>query len=112
MTFSYFEPMTTGAEVLSAPVSFLPLRIPENDERGLRYRALIEGPPDDAVIVNQAGAVILLNLQVDKQSRYWREELRAPKVSSRIRYVSQQSPSASPGHWTFSRLRNESMVFD
>src|ERR1700733_5261965 len=103
MTLSYLEPMTTRAPVLSVPASFPPLRVPENDEPSPRHRALVGGPPDDVVIVNQAGAMILLNLQVDQPSGYWRNELRAQKVSSSIRCVSQRSPSASPCGWTYSK---------
>jgi hypothetical protein len=103
MTLSYLEPMTTGALFLSMPVSFLPHRIPENDEPSPRYRAPVEGPPDDAAIVNQAGAIILWNLGVDQPSGYWRNELRAQKLSSSIRCVSQQSPSARQCSWTFSK---------
>jgi hypothetical protein len=95
MTLSYIAPMTRGADALSTPVSSLPLRVPENDEGSVRYRALLEGPRGDRVIVNQAGEIIPLNLQVEKHSGCRRDELRVQKMVNGIRRVSRKCPSAS-----------------
>jgi hypothetical protein len=47
MTLCYIEPMIRGADVLSTPVSSLPLRVPEHNEGNLQYRALLDGPLGD-----------------------------------------------------------------
>src|ERR1700734_1720806 len=103
MTLSYLEPMTTRAPVLSVPAPFPPLRVPQNDEPSPRHRALVGGPPVDVAIVNQAGAMNLLNLQVNPPPGHWRNEIRAQKVSSSIRCITHRSPSASPCGWTYSK---------
>jgi PAS domain S-box-containing protein len=49
-----------------------------------RYRGLLEAAPDAMVVVNQDGEIVLLNLQVEKQFGYSREELVGQKVTSII----------------------------
>jgi PAS domain S-box-containing protein len=49
-----------------------------------RYRALLEAAPDAMVVVNQAGEVVLLNLQAEKQFGYSRDELVGQKVTNII----------------------------
>ena len=49
-----------------------------------RYRGLLEAAPDAMVVVNQAGAIVLLNLQAEKQFGYRRNELLGQKVKNII----------------------------
>ena len=49
-----------------------------------RYRGLLEAAPDAMVVVNQAGKIVLLNLQAEKQFGYRRNELLGQKVTNII----------------------------
>ena len=49
-----------------------------------RYRGLLEAAPDAMVVVNQAGDVILLNVQAEKQFGYSRDELLGQPVKNII----------------------------
>jgi PAS domain S-box-containing protein len=49
-----------------------------------RYRGLLEAAPDAMVVVNQAGEIVLLNLQAEKQFGYRRNELLGQKVTNII----------------------------
>jgi PAS domain S-box-containing protein len=49
-----------------------------------RYRGLLEAAPDAMVVVNQAGEIVLLNVQAEKQFGYRRDELVGQKVSNII----------------------------
>ncbi|HEY4918834.1 MAG TPA: PAS domain S-box protein, partial [Xanthobacteraceae bacterium] len=49
-----------------------------------RYRGLLEAAPDAMVVVNQAGEIVLLNLQAEKQFGYPRDELLGQKVTNII----------------------------
>jgi PAS domain S-box-containing protein len=49
-----------------------------------RYRGLLEAAPDAMVVVNQAGDIVLLNLQAEKQFGYQRDELVGQQVTNII----------------------------
>jgi diguanylate cyclase (GGDEF)-like protein/PAS domain S-box-containing protein len=49
-----------------------------------RYRGLLEAAPDGMVVVNQAGEIVLLNAQAEKQFGYHRDELLGQKIQSLI----------------------------
>lgn len=49
-----------------------------------KYRGLLEAAPDAMVVVNQAGEIVLLNVQAEKQFGYPRDELLGQKVSNII----------------------------
>jgi PAS domain S-box-containing protein len=49
-----------------------------------RYRGLLEAAPDGMVVVNQAGEIVLLNAQAEKQFGYRRDELLGQKVTNII----------------------------
>jgi PAS domain S-box-containing protein len=49
-----------------------------------RYRGLLEAAPDAMVVVNQAGEIVLLNVQAEKQFGYSRDELLGQKVRNII----------------------------
>ncbi len=53
-------------------------------ESGAKYRGLLEAAPDAMVVVNQAGEIVLLNLQAEKQFGYRRDELVGQKVKNII----------------------------
>lgn len=49
-----------------------------------QYRALLEAAPDGMVVVDQAGQIVLLNLQAERQFGYSRDELIGQKVTTII----------------------------
>src|SRR6202789_3211801 len=49
-----------------------------------RYRGLLEAAPDAMVVVNQAGDIVLLNVQAEKKFGYRRDELLGQKVNNII----------------------------
>ena len=49
-----------------------------------RYRGLLEAAPDAMVVVNEAGEIVLFNLQAEKQFGYRRDELLGQKVTNII----------------------------
>ena len=56
----------------------------ESQESGARYRGLLEAAPDAMVVVNQAGGIVLLNVQAEKQFGYHRDELLGQQVKNII----------------------------
>src|SRR3984957_15556821 len=83
MKLTKSEPSTNKTRDPSALVSPpLPMR---SDEGGsLQYRALLDAAPDAMVIVNQAGEIVLSNLQAEKQFGYRRDELLGQHVKNII----------------------------
>jgi len=53
-------------------------------ESEAKYRGLLEAAPDAMVVVNQAGDIVLLNLQAEKQFGYHRDELVGQQVKNII----------------------------
>ena len=53
-------------------------------ESEARYRGLLEAAPDAMVVVNQAGEIVLLNLQAEKQFGYYRDELLGQQIKNII----------------------------
>jgi len=49
-----------------------------------RYRGLLEAAPDAMVVVNQAGEIVLLNVQAEKQFGYRRDELLGQRMKNII----------------------------
>jgi PAS domain S-box-containing protein len=58
--------------------------ISESKDSGAKYRGLLEAAPDAMVVVNQGGAIVLLNVQAEKQFGYSRDELIGQKVKNII----------------------------
>lgn len=54
------------------------------DAAEARYRGLLEAAPDAMVVVDQAGEIVLLNLQAEKQFGYSRDELIGQQVRNII----------------------------
>jgi CheY-like chemotaxis protein len=57
-----------------------PLAVRKRKSGDIQYRALLEAAPDAMVIVNQAGEIVLLNQQAEKQFGYERDELVGQEV--------------------------------
>ena len=61
-----------------------PARRDTNRESDARYRGLLEAAPDAMVVVNQAGDIVLLNVQAEKRFGYPRDELVGQPVTNII----------------------------
>jgi PAS domain S-box-containing protein len=59
-------------------------KVETSGESDARYRGLLEAAPDAMVVVDQAGAIVLLNLQAEKQFGYQRDELVGQPVTNII----------------------------
>jgi PAS domain S-box-containing protein len=55
-----------------------------NMEGDAKYRGLLEAAPDAMVVVDQAGEIVLVNVQAEKQFGYRRDELVGQKVKNII----------------------------
>jgi PAS domain S-box-containing protein len=56
----------------------------ERKETEAKYRGLLEAAPDAMVVVDQAGQIVLLNVQAERQFGYHRNELLGQKVKNII----------------------------
>jgi PAS domain S-box-containing protein len=56
----------------------------ESKRSGAKYQALLEAAPDAMVVVNEAGEIVLVNVQAEKQFGYRRDELVGQKVKNVI----------------------------
>jgi PAS domain S-box-containing protein len=56
----------------------------ESKQAEAKYLGLLEAAPDAMVVVNQAGQIVLLNLQAEKQFGYYRDELVGQQVKNII----------------------------
>jgi PAS domain S-box-containing protein len=56
----------------------------ESKKAEAKYRGLLEAAPDAMIVVNQAGQIVLLNLQAEKQFGYHRDELVGQQVKNII----------------------------
>ena len=54
------------------------------EQSAAKYRGLLEAAPDAMVVVNQAGEIVLLNVQAEKQFGYRRDELLGQPVTNII----------------------------
>src|SRR4249919_466708 len=56
----------------------------QSSEPDAKYRGLLEAAPDAMVVVNQAGEIVLVNVQAERQFGYRRDELLGQKVTNII----------------------------
>jgi len=78
-----------SAEGILVTAAIRDISVRKNTEKHLaqmegRYRGLLEAAPDAMVVVNQAGDIVLLNLQAEKRFGYRRNELLGQKVKNLI----------------------------
>jgi PAS domain S-box-containing protein len=78
-----------GAEGILVTAAIRDISVRKATEKHLaqmeaRYRGLLEAAPDAMVVVNQAGQIVLLNLQAEKQFGYRRDELVGQQVKNVI----------------------------
>ena len=78
-----------GAEGVLVTAAIRDISVRKAAEEHLRemegqYRGLLEAAPDAMVVVDEGGAIVLLNLQAEKQFGYRRDELVGQKVTNII----------------------------
>ena len=78
-----------SAEGILVTAAIRDITVRKNAERHLaeteaKYRGLLEAAPDGMVVVNEAGEIVLLNAQAEKQFGYRRDELLGRNVKDII----------------------------
>ncbi len=79
-----FSVHTAAAEQLTQLESGQQLMEKALQESEARYRGLLEAAPDAMIVVNPDGAIVLLNVQAERQFRYHRNELVGQQITSII----------------------------
>jgi PAS domain S-box-containing protein len=82
------SPLESAGEIL-VTAAIRDITVRKNAELHLahmesRYRGLLEAAPDAMVVVDQLGAIVLLNVQAEKQFGYHRDELVGQPVTNII----------------------------
>ena len=72
----------SSAAIDCAPIAAKPN--PQMVRSEAKYRGLLEAAPDAMVVVDEAGAIVLVNVQTEKQFGYRRDELVGRKVTDII----------------------------
>ncbi|MEO7665382.1 MAG: diguanylate cyclase, partial [Candidatus Limnocylindrales bacterium] len=72
-----------GGRITLLPRAQIELRKREQQKES-RYRALLEAAPDAMVVVDQAGSIVLVNVQAEKQFGYSRDDLIGQAVTNII----------------------------
>jgi PAS domain S-box-containing protein len=83
------SPLTSAEGVLLVTAAIRNISVRKAAEKNLtkvedQYRGLLEAAPDAMVVVNQAGEIVLVNVQAETQFGYPRDELLGQKVTNII----------------------------
>ena len=83
------SPLTSAEGVLLVTAAIRNISVRKAAEKNLtrvedQYRGLLEAAPDAMVVVNQAGDIVLVNVQAETQFGYRRDELLGQRVTNII----------------------------
>ena len=83
------SPLTSAEGVLLVTAAIRNISVRKAAEKNLtrvedQYRGLLEAAPDAMVVVNQAGEIVLVNVQAETQFGYRRDELLGQRVTNII----------------------------